>query len=60
MSGGRAGNPCGRQRGRRDGNKVRGEQGQAGAYWAGLAPMSVLTFDEVGVLQEKLAGGTCH
>lgn len=59
MAGGRARNPCDRQWGRRDGNTVRGEQGQAGAHWAGLEPESVLTFDEVGVLQ-KLTGGLCH
>lgn len=59
MAGGRAGNPRGRQWGRRDGNIVRGEQGPARAHWAGLEPESVLTFDEVGVLQ-KLTGGLCH
>lgn len=41
MVDGRAVNPGGRQQGREDGNKGRGEQGQAGAH--GRGPESLLT-----------------
>lgn len=49
--------------GKEGGYTVRGEQGQAGARGDRLEPVSVLTasnLDEVGVLQEKLAGGLYH
>lgn len=62
MAGGRAGSPWGGRWGRQDGYKVRGEKRQAGAHGKVLEPVSALTASslEVGVLQEKPAGGLSH